>query len=315
MPRSGTKLLRSILNNHPDVAIPEHETNCLPHFYTQFKQNPQYDFETFYQDFSQTTFFEHFSADHPDIAETFKNSVTGASSHSDALSMPFTLHSDAAGAKIWGIKTPLYLLHLPLLAEVFPEARFLHIIRDPRDYSLSVKKSWGNHVLRAAQKWRNSVGKCCYDGSNLDQLRYFEIKYELLTATPEETISQICSFLNIQYDRSMIEAVGDKENTGDARGASVILKDNSGKWQRHLSERSSQRIEEICFDLMRDLGYHTTFNGPQQRLSSFEENAYRLYDGLNFVYFLFRHHSFKVAAKYLLNSRKHLLNRKVGKAS
>ena len=52
---------------------------------------------------------------------------------------------------IWGDKTPGYLLHDELLMQIFPSAKFIHIIRDPRDYVLSVNHTWGKeHASRCA---------------------------------------------------------------------------------------------------------------------------------------------------------------------
>ena len=60
-------------------------------------------------------------------------------------------------AQIWGDKTPGYLSHIPLLKRLYPQAKFIHIIRDVRDYCLSIHKAWNKNILRAAQRWSDDI--------------------------------------------------------------------------------------------------------------------------------------------------------------
>ena len=75
--------------------------------------------------------------------------------------------SDARPDGVWGDKSPNYRAHLPLLRQLWPEARFIHIIRDARDVCLSSHKAWKKAVLRNAQRWTDEVRACRRDGQAL----------------------------------------------------------------------------------------------------------------------------------------------------
>ena len=57
----------------------------------------------------------------------------------------------------FGDKTPGYILHLTLLKEIWPDIKMVHIIRDPRDYSASVRQAWGMSLMRAAHRWPTTM--------------------------------------------------------------------------------------------------------------------------------------------------------------
>ena len=94
------------------------------------------------------------------------------------------LYAGQLGKIIWGDKTPNYLLYLPLLKTLFPKAKFVHIIRDVRDYCLSINAAWQKNPYRAAQRWHDSIKKCRKDGKTLPQGDYMEINYEALIDDP-----------------------------------------------------------------------------------------------------------------------------------
>src|SRR3712207_7075395 len=78
---------------------------------------------------------------------------------------------------IWGDKSPMYTEHIGLLAELYPQARFIHIVRDARDCCLSAHNAWRKNMVRWAQRWAEGVTKARADGRRIPD-RYLEIRYE-----------------------------------------------------------------------------------------------------------------------------------------
>src|SRR5690606_39213043 len=116
---------------------------------------------------------------------------------------------------IWGDKTPGYLNQLPLIKAVFPEAKFIHIIRDPRDYSLSVEKAWNKNAFRAAERWRYNIEKA-RSSTHHFMKDYQEIKYEALLSNPRKELEKICQFLECTYSPMMESLPLPAENLGAA---------------------------------------------------------------------------------------------------
>jgi len=107
----------------------------------------------------------------------------------------------------WGDKTPGYSLDLPLLAGLWPEARFVHIIRDGRDVALSFLElgSGARRLLEAAAAWSNRVRKARADGMALGDERYLEVRYEDMVADPERVVRAVCRHIRLDFRPQMLD--------------------------------------------------------------------------------------------------------------
>lgn len=289
MPRSGTKLLESILNRHPLIAITENESHCIPYFFNTInKYGDLKDFEnfgSFYNDFSRTTFFQRLTKRDSFIdKESWHKEITSWS-YAGIIEAFYQLYAKKKDKQIWGDKTPSYMLHLPLLKSLFPRAKFIHIIRDARDYCLSINKAWNKNIYRAAQRWHDSIRKCQEDAKMLPSPDYLEVRYEQLIDSPERTTKLICGFLDVSYNRNMTSLQKPTENLGDAKNFVGILKNNYGKWEKYLAEKNLMKIERICGSLLSELGYPVYYHDEILRLSSLEMFFYKILDGWNLFLF------------------------------
>jgi hypothetical protein len=263
--RSGTTLLRDLLNRHPQIRIPFAESHFIPFLIHKYKNPPDIarskDLKNFFYDFTHTTFywrlqekklsldFEYFKK-HADISSwdkifefIFKYFLSG---YKDTESF------------IWGDKTPRYLNHMYLLKEIFKEAKFIHIIRDPRDRCLSVTRRWGFSILRAAEIWRNQI-LSANKASRLLGQDYIEIKYESLIEEPEMVLKRLCYFIGCQYYPEMkmlekpIDTLSDHKQHDNLSIA--IDKNNKDKFKTFLSMDVIKRIEEIVLPAAKQCGY------------------------------------------------------------
>jgi hypothetical protein len=285
LPRSGTKLLRDLLNQHPRIGITTVESHFLPFMMARFGESPNFEneqeFSRFFSEFTRTPFYWNMCRQGrrlDDKTLTTTADLMSWSSIFEAILKFYAPSGKRMAGFIWGDKTPGYVNHMPLLKDLFPRAKFLHIIRDPRDYCLSVQKTWGKHMYRAADTWRRTLEKRRPEGQRLGH-SYKEVHYEALLSDPLGVLSEVCLFLGCEFTPTMTSLDEPAENLGDARGSKVIVRDNTKKYRTQLSLNQIQRIEEIVYpvavDLDYDLEYATSFNPVDQLMLK----VFKLYDG------------------------------------
>jgi len=285
MPRSGTKLMRALLNQHPQINLTLAESHFIPYFLKKFGNPPPFrrreDLDPFVREFLQTTFFSTMKkAGYALDASTFLQNVdyTAWGSIFEHVFRRFGSKKESSG-RIWGDKTPGYINHLPLLKTLFPEARFLHMIRDPRDYCLSVRKSFAKSIYRAAYRWRQGIENAHRYGTGLG-LDYKEVRYERLLEKPILTMIDVASFLGVAYDDRMVNLASAPEDLGDAKGHSRILTNNKRKYRTQLSPDEIKRIEEIVCDVAKSVGYDLENTVKSRSLHPFALGILKLHDGV-----------------------------------
>ena len=133
----------------------------------------------------------------------------------------FALYTSRQGKARYAEKTPINVLHIELLADVFPEARFIHLIRDGRDVALSyLDTDFGASSLpEAAVQWRRFVRKGRRSGARVGAHRYQEVRYEDLVADPDTVLRSLCEFIDLPFDPSMLRY---HERAGSSSGTRRI---------------------------------------------------------------------------------------------
>ncbi len=287
-PRSGTKLLRELLNRHSCISIPFWESNIIPHYAMKAKSignlENRENLSTLIDWLSDTEFYRKITGDqgYPGLDKNMWLSSITDFSYPGVISALFTLYASFEGKNVWGDKSPDYMLHLPVLKEMFPEAKFIHIIRDVRDVCLSLVKSWGLHPVRGAQQWVDSIVKCRNDARRSVPGDYLEIRYESLLQNTKRDLLKVCDFLQLEFEDAMTtltRAVGGR--FGDAQDATDIVSSNMEKWRYSLSPRLIEQIEKISIHLMQDLGSSVVYAKRQTRISSTELLFFRGIDAWN----------------------------------
>src|SRR5207248_810105 len=153
--RSGTTLLRMMLDAHPELAIPP-ETHFIPPLKQLWDESPQPG------DAVIDALLEHQSwADFDIDPDRFRARLesSGAANLTDVLRAFYSMYAEQKGKSRWGDKTPLYVMAMPTIAELLPEAHFIHMIRDGRDVALSVRPLWfgPNSIEEAAVWWQRRI--------------------------------------------------------------------------------------------------------------------------------------------------------------
>lgn len=260
MPRSGTKLLRDLLNRHPRIRIPDVETEFLPYLirhraFSHSLRDPAR-FRALYQDLTRLTYFQY-RRDAGRLIDV--DQWHRACRRYDAAGIFEALVRSDTGAlddehAIWGDKSPSYIAHIELLGQIYRHARFIHIVRDVRDYCLSARKAWGKHMGRAAQRWADDVMRADQQGATLGA-RYMVLRYEDLLTDTEGRLRAVCAFLDIGFDAAMLTLDRPSENLGNARGSARVLADNHGHYRQAMAPATLARIEYLAGDALARFGY------------------------------------------------------------
>lgn len=194
------------------------------------------------------------------IAETAPTDFAGASA---AL---FRASAHKHGKRRWGDKTPHYVRHIDWLAEAFPEAQFVHMIRDGRDVARSrVEAGFTVSMRRSAQHWKDEVQKGRRAGRPLGPDRYRELFYEKLVHSPRSVLRDLCDWIDLTYTEELLafnqkgdESVPDEHAHLHDNLNAPVDPSRAQAWRRSLSDRDIADVEDVAGDLLRELGYEPT---------------------------------------------------------
>ena len=291
MHRSGTKLLRDLLNQHPRISIPTIESCFIPYLINKFGDPPQFEddkeFQNFYEALTKTTFFGNMQSMGWTLSKEYlEREVSDRTSWSEIFEVIFKFYIPQEKIKdvIWGDKSPQYLPRIKLLKTLYSQAKFIHIIRHPGDYCISAKKAWGKSIYRSANSWRYEIEKARIDSRDFTD-DYLEVFYENLVEEPQIVLSNICNFLDCKFTTKMLHLDIPTENLGDTKGQTEIVITNKNKYLKRLSPKTIKRIEEIVYPVASSLGYDLKFANKFKPLTPLMEKILLIHDAWNSAYF------------------------------
>jgi hypothetical protein len=251
-PRSGTTLFRSILSCHPDVFIPP-ENGALGDMMRVFLEKRAQPWTEMVSAvlaaFREAPAFEFWQVDLEEVrkaAEALPAERRSLAGLIDGIYAHYgSVH--APGKRRWADKSAGFSTdYLHRLALVFPQALFIHVVRDGRDSIVSnVKAGYAQKsYLRAAFMWKDNVRRCHRFGKQLRaQNRFFEFRYEDLISATEKTVSAVCRFLDLEPTESMLHYQGASAQLPDAfmrplhqNVTKPIFQDSIGKWRTEIPQ-------------------------------------------------------------------------------
>ncbi len=273
--RSGTTLLRLMLDAHPELAVPP-ETHFVQTVGQRCREATN-QLDCFMKTVTSSNRWPDFHLD-ADILEA-RLKQRRASNLSQAVRGFYELYAEGQGKQRWGDKSPGYIMHMRTVQDLLPEARFIHLIRDGRDVTLSVKELWfGPNSVRDAAEWWVSRVTAARD--QLTGLRhYLEIRYEDLVQSPEPTLRRICEFIDIpwhpamlDYHRSASERIAELDTDVYKQGGGRVVAaeerrsvhaltsrppdpNRIGRWRQEMSEADRADFEAIAGPMLQSLGY------------------------------------------------------------
>lgn len=264
--RSGTTMLRLMLDSHPNIAIPFETDFILPYYFKcnsfgTLKNNEN--IRKLLSEIMNNPFIKKGELSSIKVDDLV--SKLEEKSYAGVVDCIFRTWATSRNKIRWGDKNP-NAPQVHLLNDIFPEAMFLHIIRDGRDVAVSkmnLRASWkAQSVISCAHSW-------CWNISFVRSIspilgkRYKEIKYENLVTSPEDTLKEVCDWLDEPYSDAML----DYHLTGARRMPSEIIEtehrnsvlpiDRSkiGMWRKKMSKGDRAVFQTITKPLLKSLGY------------------------------------------------------------
>lgn len=205
--RSGTTMLRLMLNSHSRLSIPG-ETWFLSELMDKLPLSGG--LTDAQKNIAVDTILNHWRWKEWGIDDQSLVQAVGRlenPSLADLIDATYSLTVPPSTNGVrWGDKTPGYTTEVDRLHAVYPDAQFIHLIRDGRDVCLSLKKTgWhGEDTWTIAKYWSEAITSAHQAGTNLPSGRYLEIQYEDLVADPEAVLRSMCTFLDLSFEAGML---------------------------------------------------------------------------------------------------------------
>ena len=181
--------------------------------------------------------------------------------------------ADQIGMTRWGDKSPEYNHNLNVLGELFPDARFIHLIRDGRDVCLSLKKRyWGpKNAYTAAVEWKHEIEKIDAFLDGVPDARKIEVKYENLCESPFDVFQALCEFLNVpNCDAAFLSRLmGNLDN--------AVMSANYDKWKSSLGASEVDTFESVANETLRKHGYQSRISSSR-KLGRLEAGFWRIHN-------------------------------------
>ena len=295
--RSGTTLLRMMLDAHPQLAMPPetHFANPLIQASGKLRFSPAAAARVIVKD--ERRRWKDFGLEESDLIARFE--AIEPFNTSDALRAFYELYAAKHGKPRWGDKTPDYIRKMKKLQKTLPEARFIHVIRDGRDAGLSQNAriaKRGKSPIPAremARRWRKKITKSQLDAQDVEH--YLEIRYEDLIDDTEQVLRRICAHVELDFDPAMLsyhERAGERlqemagalpakkgrpeREAGERVAAHAMTTkppdaERVAVWKREMSAEENAEFEEMAGYLLDDLGYETAT--PRESWTPVEEWA------------------------------------------
>ena len=266
--RSGTTLLRAIFTAHPQMAIPDeaHYVMQMLRKRGKYERPGGFAVGAFLDDLLRHKLFPFWVLPGETVRESFE--AEPPDSYANAVRRVFALYAAQLGKPRYGDKSPRNVLNLPLLAETFPDAVFIHVIRDGRNVALSLlEMPWAGpeNVVEAAKYWHTRVERGREAGRQLGS-RYREIRYETLIENSETTVRSLCDFVGLEFDPAMLRYHEQPDLFQQRRKPSIPGRIREGHhhepptkgirdWRTQMPKRDVALFEVAAGDLLEELGY------------------------------------------------------------
>lgn len=291
--RSGSNLLRLMLNQNPSIACPhpphilQRITPLLKH-YGPLDCNRAFDF--LIDDVCQL--IEQNPVQWDNI-KSFDRAQVKSRCRDRSLIAVFgavmDIYAEANQASSWLCKSMQFIRWAEQLDAYFGNPKYIYLYRDVRDVVLSFSKAivGEKHPYFITKQWVELQKICLQQRERIHSDRFISLSYENLTSKTAPTLQSLCNFLGIEYQESMLEFYTSKEAKQTSQSsrlwsnvAKPTMRDNSQKFLKELSHEEGVLIESVAGDVLDTLGYERVYIEKGQE-RSFTETEIREFHEIN----------------------------------
>ena len=269
-PRSGTTLLRLILNNHSLIGVPP-ESGFLQWWYKKYYNWSENDTNNdtkvnlFLDDILSSKKIEDWQLN-KDKLKTFILSKN-PKNYKELITSIYKFYTN--NKLLIGDKNNYYINYLDELNLICPNVKYIHLVRDGRDVACSYKNinklnpnlkylpKVSSDIVAIASEWNNNITKIVNFIENHDSIT---IRYEDLISQPIDTLKKIGDFLHVEYEEEMLNYYQDNDeplSTLHWKGKTQETIDGKNK-KKYLSLLSSEEINkfnEIAYNTLKKFEY------------------------------------------------------------
>lgn len=206
--RCGKTTMRAFLASHPHIAIPAVGSNMWTYFYGQYGNLAESD--NFERCLKALLHYKHVRFLQPDPDRIRHEFWQGPLTYAHLFSLFLIHYAQREGKPRWGAQTGLIERYAPQLFTAYPHLKIIHMVRDPRDrYEASLAR-WPDGKGRAGgavARWRYSMHLAEHHVQHYPQ-QYKIVRFESMVTRPEETLREVCHFLDESYRPEMLRMEG-----------------------------------------------------------------------------------------------------------
>lgn len=257
--RSGTTLLSVMLSNHPEIDLDGFSTafrliTCFKNYQEVLPLNLQYEEEEVLAWKIETDYKGRLASllDYKNIGqyETIQELVKAS----------IQQQLKQSNKSVWGDKAPNLQHYLADISLLLPKTKIIHIVRDGRATAYSHAQRAHKHILLAAQEWVNGNVAALVNQKMVGKSRYLIVKYEDLLTEPEQLARQICTFLDISFDKKMLDmAANQPEKEAERYVKSKFDRSKITQFKTQIPTKTLRKIERIQGPLLKKMGYELMF--------------------------------------------------------
>lgn len=266
-PRSGTTLLSLMLHRHPRIAIPPENRFLLPVYFGRQDFGDLARAENRHRLAEKIVTSDWFTDLRLDPQRVTHRITQEAWTVGAAIGLVLRAYSEQLDKPRWGDKRPGYRNAIWLIRRMFPDAQFIHIVRDGRDCVSSMKSvpPWDEKgFIARVCAWTEAIDRGERARKKLGADSFFELQYEHLVADPERQLSALCEFLGERFDDAMLRPenlageVVPEHQTWHVWTHKEVSRRSVGAFTDRLEPWQLQLCEAIMGDRLREYGYELT---------------------------------------------------------
>jgi Sulfotransferase family len=277
-PRSGTTLLRGMLDMHPELSVPR-ETRFVLEAWPERVSFGDLRKETNRHRLARWIIevrpgFKKLGLDRE---ATFERLLWARPTLGSLLGTPLVMRAEAEGKPRWGDKRPSYAARMHVVWSCFPSALFVNVVRDPRACVASMRRLgwWKGGVVPAIELWERSVTTVNRWRSRLADDQLLEVKFEDLVADPRATLARVVQFAGLASGDDVIAQMLRYSERGEPLDQKyhALLSvppdpTRTTAWQEDLKPAEIALVESATGSLMSELGYEPVMGGeaPPRKL-------------------------------------------------
>lgn len=189
--------------------------------------------------------------------------LSHAEAYRFAVEAPYRAYAGKHGKERWGDKTPSYIAHVDEIVAVWPNARFVNMVRDGRDVALSIRQLpfGANNVWAAGLDWACGI-RMGLDAERRHPGQVLTVRYEDVVADPAPLLRRVCDFVGIAFNSDMLaiekaprEVVESDKESWFTNLWSGINQKSVGKWRAGMSAEEQAVFSAVAGDELVQCGY------------------------------------------------------------